>query len=274
MPVKFDDINKVANETLSDDFQTSGFQFKAKQKTSWDSAVVTSTVDLFGSDPVKTPAKLTWKFPTPLGINSFCIDKLEMDKKGGIKLEASSDKIYPKLKVECKSSDLFDQNKITVGGTYGGIKDTHVKIETKLTKPDDFTAEATRALGLATCGVKFGMANITKPDVGLRLQSGPYFCSLVAKDKLGTVTAHAAYKATDELKCSATCDLLGKKKGSFTAGIAYDLMKTTKLKVKVNQDMAVSCGVKHEVTKGFTVLAGGVIDKKGTPTYGLQLSIE
>jgi len=259
---------------LNDDYQVSGYQFKAKQKTSWDSAVVTSTVDLFGKDAVKTPAKLTWKLPSPLGFNGVCIDKLEMDKGGKFKLEASSDKVYPKLKVECKS-DLADLNKVTVGCTYSGIKDTLAKFETKLTKPYDFVCDVTHSFGMATCGLKFGMANITKPDIGLRLQSGKYFCSLVAKDKLGTVAAHASYAASKELKCAATCDLLGKKQGSFTAGIAYDLMKTTKLKLKVNQDMGISCGVKHEVTKGFTVLAGAMFDsKKNDHTCGLQLSIE
>merc|ERR1712217_439009 len=107
-----------------------------------DSAVVTSTVDLFGKDAVKTPAKL------------------EMDKGGKFKLEASSDKVYPKLKVECKS-DLADLKKVTVGCTYSGIKDTLAKFETKLTKPDDFVCDVTHSIGMATCGLKFGMANIT-----------------------------------------------------------------------------------------------------------------
>merc|ERR1719188_2503504 len=130
-----------------------------------------------------TPAKLSWKLPSPFGISSVCVDKLEMDKAGKFKLEASSDKVYPGLKVECKS-DLMDVAKVTAGCTYTGIKDTLVKFETKATKPDDFTAEVTHALGMATCGVKFGKANVARPDLGVRLQSGAYFCSLMAKDKL------------------------------------------------------------------------------------------
>jgi len=31
-PVKFDDISKTAAEVLNDDFKTSGYEFKAKQK--------------------------------------------------------------------------------------------------------------------------------------------------------------------------------------------------------------------------------------------------
>ena len=32
-PVKFDDIDKTAKEVLNDDYQTSGYQFKAKMKS-------------------------------------------------------------------------------------------------------------------------------------------------------------------------------------------------------------------------------------------------
>mmetsp|Transcript_174 Transcript_174/g.398 ORF Transcript_174/g.398 Transcript_174/m.398 type:complete len:277 (-) Transcript_174:85-915(-) len=274
-PVKFDDIHKVANEVLSDDYQTSGFQFKSKQKTNWDGAVVSSQVDLFpAKESVQTPAKLSWKLPTPLGLSGFAVDKLEMDKAGKFKLEASSDKVYPALKVECKS-DLADLSKVTAGCTYTGIKDTFVKLETKPMKPQDTVCEVTRAVGIATCGVKFDKDNISKPDLGLRLQQGPFFCSLLAKGKLSTVTAHGFYKASSELKCAATCDLLGKKQGAFTCGLAYDVMKGTKLKAKLNNDMAVSFSVKHELRKGFTVLCGGMVDtKKGSHTYGVQLSIE
>lgn len=274
-PVKFDDIHKVANEVLSDDFQTNGFQFKAKQKTSWDGAVVTSQVDLFpAKESVQTPAKLSWKLPTPLGIKGVSIDKLEMDKAGKFKLEASSDKVYPALKVECKS-DLASLSKVTAGCTYTGIKDTQIKLETKPCKPEDAVFELTHTQGIATCGLKANKENFKAPDLGLRLNQGPYFCSLLAKDKFKTITAHASYKATTELKCAATCDLLGKKSGQFTFGLAYDVMKGTKLKVKADKDLTLSCSVKHEVSKGFTLLCGGMFDsKKGNHTYGLQLSIE
>merc|ERR1719232_464269 len=93
-PVKFDDLSKPAKDILEDDHQTSGFQFKAKQKTNWDGAVVTSTVDLFpppakgdaGGSSVKTPAKLSWKFPKPFGIDAFSVDKLEVSSMGSLSL--------------------------------------------------------------------------------------------------------------------------------------------------------------------------------------------
>jgi len=274
-PVKFDDISKTANEVLSDDFQTSGFQFKAKQKTSWDSAVATSAVDLFpAKDSCATPAKLTWKFPSPLGFKGLSIDKLEMDKAGKFKLEASSDKVYPGLKVEAKS-DLADAKKVVACGTFTGIKDTLVKFETKPMNPKDFTCEATRAAGKATFGIKCTAANLTCPDLGVRILSGKFFGSLYAKEKLSAFTVHGFYKATSELSCAASYDHGGKKSGQFSLGIAYDALKTTKLKVKLQEDTSVSCSVKHELTKGFTMIGGGKYDpKKKDYTVGLQVSIE
>jgi len=274
-PVKFDDISKTANEVLSDDYQTSGYQLKAKQKTSWDGAVLTSAVDLFpAKDACMTPAKLTWKLPTPLGFKFLGVDKLEMDKGGKFKLEASTDKIYPALKVEAKT-DLADLAKVSASCTYTGLKDTFVKFETKPAKPQDFTCEVTRAAGIATFGTKFSLANITAPDVGVRVLSGPYFCSLLAKDKFSVFTGHCFYKASDVLKCAATCDVGGKKSGQFTFGLAYDVVKGTKLKVKVQRDQSVSCSVKHEISKGFSLLAGARLEtQKKDYTCGLQLSIE
>merc|ERR1711972_457235 len=89
-PVKFDDIPKVANEVLNDDYQVSGYVFKAKQKTSWGGSVLSTQVDLF-QEKCATPAKLAWKLPAPFGRTAFCVDKFEMDKGGKFKLEASSD---------------------------------------------------------------------------------------------------------------------------------------------------------------------------------------
>merc|ERR1711972_1318012 len=202
------------------------------------------------------------------GIGAVCIDKLEMDKGGKFKLEASSDKAYPGLKIDCKS-DLADANKIMVGCTYTGLKDAQVKFETKATKPQDFTGEVTYSMGLATCGVKFSPAGI--PDFGVRFLSGPFFCSLLAKEKLGAFTAHGFYKATPDVKCAATYQHGGKASGNFTVGVSYKGL----YKMKVAHDQSVCCSVKHSVAKGFTVLGGLKYNvKKGDCSYGVQLSIE
>jgi hypothetical protein len=274
-PVKFDDISKVAGSVLGDDYQEKGFVFKTKQKTSWSGAVVASQVDLFGAkDGVQTPAKLTWKLPSPFGISAFDVDKLELDPKGKMKLECSTSKVHKDLKVETKS-DLADPAKITAHCTYTGVKDLQVKLDTVLMKPGNFTAEVTYASGIATVGAKCTAATLTKPDVGLRLLQGPYFCSLMVKDGFGTYAAHGFYKASDKLKCAATYTHGGKASGNFSLGVFYELMKGTSLKAKVAQDQSVSCSVKHEVSKGFTLIGGGKYDtKKGDYTYGLQVSVE
>merc|ERR1719469_1854129 len=111
-PVKFDDLAKATNEVLNDDYQLNGHQFQAKQKTSFEGAVVTTAVDLFAKD-CATPAKLTWKFPKPFGLAGVSIDKLEMDKAGKFKFEAAFDQAahtVPDLKLEFKS-DLVDVSK-------------------------------------------------------------------------------------------------------------------------------------------------------------------
>jgi len=274
-PVKFDDISKTASEVLNDDFKTSGYEFKAKQKTSWDGAVVTSAVDLFPQkSDVKTPAKLTWKLPTPLKATAFSVDKLEMDKGGKFKLEVSSDKLYPKLKVDAKS-DLVDPAKIVTGCTYSGLPSTLLKFETMPMKPQAFTAEVTQIAGEATFGAKFGLSNITAPDLGVRFTHGPFFASLMAKEKLKAFTAHASYQVMPELKCAVTSDYGGKKSGHFGFGLAYDVVKGTKLKLKVQHDQTLSCSVKHDIAKGFTILAGAKFDNlKKDYSYGLSLSIE
>merc|ERR1719210_2004395 len=121
---------------------------KAKQKTSMGGATATTTIDLWGKDAVQTPAKLSWKFPKPFGIAGISVDKLEMDKAGKFKLEATADKSVhhiPDLKVEVKS-DLQSAGKVTAGCTYTGIKDTQVKFETKPLAAKEFTMEVTRAL--------------------------------------------------------------------------------------------------------------------------------
>eukprot|EP00408_Alexandrium_pacificum_P057414 CAMPEP_0171173712 /NCGR_PEP_ID=MMETSP0790-20130122/10361_1 /TAXON_ID=2925 /ORGANISM="Alexandrium catenella, Strain OF101" /LENGTH=278 /DNA_ID=CAMNT_0011638579 /DNA_START=76 /DNA_END=912 /DNA_ORIENTATION=+ len=276
-PVKFDDLAKVSNEVLNDDFQTSGFQLKTKQKTSLSGAVATTAVDLFVKDAVQTPAKITWKLPKPFGIAGVSVDKLEMDKAGKFKLEAAIDKSahsIPDLKIEAKS-DLVDSKKATLGCTFTGLKDTQLKFETTPLAPNNFTLEATRAIQQATIGVKCGMANLTTPDLGVRVQSGPFFCALLAKEKFGAYTAHACYKASGDLKVACTYEYGGKKSGSYGVGLAYTVQPGTLIKAKFQQDMSVSCGVKHDLAKGFTVLSGfkyGVQD--GKQSFGCQLSIE
>jgi len=250
---------------------------KAKQKTNFNAATATTTVDLFGADAVQTPAKITWKFPKPFGIAGVAVDKLEMDKAGKFKFEASADKglhKVPDLKVEAKS-DLVDPKKLTSGVTYTGIKGLQIKCETKPFSPKDFVLEATKSIEKATFGFKCGLANLTKPDLGVRVESGPFFGALLAKDKLSVLTAHACLRPRDDLKVACCYEHGGKKSGSFGLGLTYNVVKGTTVKAKVVQDGSISAGVKHDITKGFTVLTGLKYEPKtGKHSLGLQLSIE
>eukprot|EP00413_Alexandrium_margalefii_P008296 CAMPEP_0204531928 /NCGR_PEP_ID=MMETSP0661-20131031/11445_1 /ASSEMBLY_ACC=CAM_ASM_000606 /TAXON_ID=109239 /ORGANISM="Alexandrium margalefi, Strain AMGDE01CS-322" /LENGTH=297 /DNA_ID=CAMNT_0051538121 /DNA_START=77 /DNA_END=967 /DNA_ORIENTATION=- len=274
-PVKFDDLPKVAKEVLGDDFQVDGYQLKAKQKTSLGGAVATTAVDLFGKDAVQTPAKLTWKLPKPFGIVGISVDKLEMDKGGKFKLEASADKSVHQiadLKVEAKS-DLVDMKKVTITKTYTGIKDTLMKFEMAPCAPKSFTLEVTRAVRRATLGVRCGMDSmqLKTPDLGLRIQSGPFFCSVLAKEKLGVYTAHACYKVTPDVKVACSYEHGGKKSGSYGVGLAYTVRPGTLVKAKFEQDQSISCGVKHDLAKGFTILSGFKYGlKDGKQSFGCQ----
>jgi len=291
-PVKFDDLAKTANEVLNDDYKTSGYEFKAKQKTTFDGAIITTAVELFPTkDSCMTPAKLTWKLPAPGGCPFFVVDKLEVDKSGGVKMDMSTDKAVKGLKLECKS-DLSDINKLLATCTYTGIKDTQLKLDTKVMSPDQLTCEVSRAQGPATIGVKAAMATLTTPDVGVRFVHGPMFGALVVKglqlespqDIAWTPSCH--YKVSDQLRCAAALTLGGMQNGDCTCGLAYEVQKGTVFKAVFRgalydglepelQTPSLSCSLKHGLSKGFTLLGGLKYDiSKGSYGYGLQVSIE
>merc|ERR1712070_620179 len=255
---------KKAADVLNEDHQTWGFTIKSKQKTSWDGAVLTTQCDLFsGKEEITTPGKVTWKFPKPAGFSGIAIDKFEIDKKGGMKLEAVGDSGLHKvkdLKVEFKS-DLKNLNAITKGITFTGIKDTQIKAEIKPLDLKKFSAEVTRSVGdLATVGVKFGGAGV--PDVGLNVAKGPAFAAVTAGSGFTVFNVYGLYTVNDKLKVAATFEQGGKKSGAFTAGCSFALQKGTSLKAKVDQDSEASLTLKHEISKGVTILTGA--------GYGLQ----
>lgn len=276
-PVKFDDIPKVATEVLNDDYQVSGFQLKAKQQTNIAGAVHTTTVDLFTQGDVKTPAKISWKLPKPFGCPVVVVDKLELDKSGVTKLEASSDKAYPGLKLECKSDfkSNFVPTNIRGGFTYSGLKDMLLKVESKPVFQDGAILELSHVVGPAIVAVKCDTAAPTAPDIALRFNQGPLFAALMVKEKFGNYQASAVYKANSDLKCAATYSYGGKTNGNFAVGLAFNAKGGNVIKVKAQQDQSLSLTLKHQAALGFTVHAGGKYNvKKGDFTYGLQVSIE
>lgn len=273
-PCKFDDVNKTAKNLLDDDYQTSSFQFKTKQKTNLDGAVVTTTVDVDLKNSTVTPTKISWKIPKPLGTTFMAIDKLEMDKGGKLKFESSFGNIYPKLKVECKS-DLASLNKVTAAFTFDGIKDTRLQCETKAANPADFTFEASRVLvpGV-TLAVKGGAATLAAPNLGLQYSKGPYFASLLAQDKFQAFVLHGHYDTCSKVKVAGTANVGGKKNGQFGLGLHYALADNCTLKAKYHEDH-IHASIKHQLRKGFNLIAGAKYNLNTQATnWGFQVSLE
>lgn len=276
-PVKFADIEKVAKDVLNNDFKVSGYEFKAKQKTSWESSVVTTAVDVLNPKSPLSSARIEWKMPKLLGVAGFNVDKLEMDKSGKFKFEASADKDLhnvPELKTELKS-DLCSLDATVVGITYTAIKDVQIKAETAVLKPEKLTVEATGMLKGATVGVRCTPGTIHTPDLGARYQHGALFgavtlSKLNLKSPLGSLTAFGQYKINNDAQVALSYS----GKGAINAGLGYSVAGVG---IKVKADVGASelhTSLKYALAKGFTVLAGGKFSQKGVVSYGCSLSIE
>jgi len=277
MPCKFGDLGKKAGDILSEDHQTSGLAIKSKQKTSWDGAVLTTACDLFaGKGEVQTPGKVTWKFPKPAGFNGLSIDKFEIDKKGGMKLEAVADNNLHKvkdLKIEFKADLSKGLEGITKGITFTGIKDTQIKAEVEPMNPSGFKVEITRSVNIATVGVKFNGAGV--PDVGLNVAKGPAFAAVTAGKGLKVFNVFLMYSLNDKMKVAATCSQGAKDGPTFSAGGSFALQPGTSVKAKIDHEQNASLTLKHEISKGVTILTGAAYGVKSAALkYGCQVSVE
>jgi len=277
---------------LTDDYQEKGYAFKAKAKTNFEGAsafigesdgksgaTITTAIDLdmAAAKGGCTPAKLTWKFPKPLGIAGIAFDKLEMDKAGKTKLEASVDKGLhgvADFKLECKSG-LDSLNSLMLGGTYAGIKDALLKAEFKALNPAEYTAEAAYAVG---GGATLSLKSTPKSaiDVSARYSSGPFTGSATSKLSFTAFTLHGFYKVSDDLKMAATYET----SGAFSDGLGYTAFPGTFVKGKLSgvngADLAVSASFKRELAKGATMTVGAKVPLDGTKqwTSGVAFSIE
>lgn len=299
-PAKFDDLCKPAKDVLTDDYQEKGYAFKAKSKTNFEGlgafigdsdgksgGIITTAIDLdLGKPDVKsgafTPAKLTWKFPKPLAIAGLAFDKLEMDKAGKTKLEASMDKGLHGVdgfKLECKS-ELDSLYNLKLGATYTGIKDAFLKAEFLAICPAaEYTAEAAYDVG-GGASLALKSTNKSTLDVGARYSSGPFTGSVTSKGLLTksspSFTLHGFYKVADELKMAATYETTG----DFSAGLGYTAAPGTFLKAKFSgvkgTDFAVSASLKRELAKGATMTVGVKVPVDGTQawTKGVAFNIE
>lgn len=277
MPCKFGDLSKKAADVLNEDHQTKGYAVSNKQKTGWDGAVVTSAVDLFsGKGDVTSAGKVTFKFPKPLGLSGVSIDKFEIDKKGAMKVEATLGADVHKvkdLKLELKT-DLKELESVSKGFTFTGVKDTQFKGEFKPLNPKKFSAEVTRTVAeVATVGVKFGGSGA--PDVGVNVTKGPVFAAVTAAEGFKTFNISGSYTVNDKITAAATFQQGGKTSGAWTAGGAFALQKGTSIKSKIDNQQVASVSLKHEISKGVSILAGVSYDvKKGSSSHGFKISVE
>lgn len=277
MPCKFGDLSKKAADVLNEDHQTKGYAVSNKQKTGWDGAVVTSSVDLFsGKGDVTSAGKVSFKFPKPGGMNGLSVDKFEIDKKGAMKLEATLGADLHKvkdLKVELKTN-LLELESVTKGITFTGVKDTQIKAEFKPLKPKEFSAEVTRTVTEgATVGVKFVGAGAL--DVGVNVTKGPVFAALTAGEAFKVFNIFSSYTVNDKITAAVTFQQGGKNTGTWTAGSSFDLQKGTSIKSKIDNQRVASVSVKHDISKGVSILAGVSYDvKNGSSSNGFKISVE
>lgn len=274
-PVGFDDLAGVAADILDGDYQTNGYSFSSSKETSFHGATINTSFDLWPGKGVQTPSTLSWSIPKPFGIAGLNIGKFSLDKSGEFALSASIDDAIHNVKdldVEV-STDLQSPDGVGLSLSYAGVADTLISCETPVTRFNELSVQATRAIGGATVGVACGLDNITAPDVGLNFTQGPLFCALLAKEKFGSLSAYAAYTVSDKLAVAATAE----KDAGITLGAQYSLADATTVKAKIAalKDESFSCSVKHDIQKGFSMLAGAQYClKTGATTYGASLNIE
>jgi hypothetical protein len=283
LPSKFDDINKSASSVLGDDYQVKGHKLEVKQKTNFDGAVSTTTIE-FANDGIRTPGKLSWKFPKLMGIGGFSVDKLEYDKDGKYKFECSVKKEMHGvngLAVEVKS-DFTDLAKMTKAFMYTGIKDALIKVEARpmggADMIKDFNLECLYGIGGAVVGAKF--KGLNPPDVGVNFAKGDMFGSVIAKSTFSEFVGHCAYTVNKDIKVAGTYTQGGKSSGAWTVGgqtkIGADITAKAKLGCKtLAEPDFLSFGVKKPLVQGLVLTAGGQhAFKDGKTTYGLKLNVE
>lgn len=266
-------------DVINDGYHCSGFQLKLKQKTNWAGAVLTTSVDVFpAKGHCKTPARLSFKLPAPLGFSAISVDKIELDRSGLGKIAATCDKAIPGLKIEC-GADLTSAwlPSAAFGLGYTVLTDTVVKFSSKLNCKDSALGLSTR-IGPATFGAKLKLVPVTLPELWAKLSHGAFFVAISAKDRLAVYQASCAYKVSSNLKCAAIYTHGGKTSGNFSLGVAYTARlgkNDTALKAKVQQDTSICVALKHQLAKGITVTAGARFNfLKSDSSFGFHICVD
>lgn len=150
-----------------------------------------------------------------------------------------------------------------------------MKLETKHFAPTDFTAEVIHGHGSFVIGAKFQGVKTLCPAVGVNMQSGDLFASVIAKNTFTEFTGHGLYKVSDDIKVAASFQQGGKATGAWAIGGAASINKELSAKAKVESNKTVSVAFKKDLAKGVALL-GGIncgFDGSGMK-YGAKLNIE
>jgi len=282
-PEKFGDVAKTASSVLGDDFQCNGYQFKTKNKTKVAGGSAEVAVDLLDKGDVKTPAKLTFKFPNNY-LEGLSINKLEMDSKGAGKLEFGLDRKLHQvdgLKLEVKSdfpcSDPAKQS-VAFAATYSGVADSVVKVETKASNMADISAELMHAHDFGSCAAVLGarLENTSNlcPSAGVNITCGDLFASVVAKNQFSEFTLHKHYKVSSDMQAAATYQHGGKNNGNWAVAAQAKVLDGT-AKAKFESSNNLSLSFKRDLAKGTTFVGGMKFNvSNSNMTFGAKVSVE
>jgi len=275
--LRFDAFGHDASEVLNVGYAQSGYVLQTKKSTRWGGSIVETQVSCFdGTKKCATPATLSWRLPKPFGFSFVDIDKLELDRAGKCKLDASFANAcgVPGLKVDVRFP-VEDLSKAAIGCTYANLRPFLFRLDCPARSPGSFRGEVTCApVRGAHLGAKFTSEGGI-PDLALRLSSGRLAIILgarVSQGALGTsaflrVSPHFRYAAS--LGFSATHGL-----SSTTLGMVYKNVYRVKV-AHSTREVDIAGSVLFPVSKGISLLGGvryGV--KQGHLSWGLALKLE
>jgi hypothetical protein len=266
-PPQFKDFNKTVTDLLGDDYD-SKYSLKVKSKAP-NGVGMTVTTDYSKSS---LSGKVAAKWAHASG---FSLDKLEMNKNGGITVETSLKDAIPNVKFEFKGNDSNKGELLTTYST--DVATVVAQMDVAECKGFDVSALLSNGpiAGGAAVSVSLGDgADVTKFDV-----AGSYNCNdcntfagLKITNKFANYTASIGYKACP--KISLGTELSFKPESSaFSAliGGSYNCNPDTQIKAKVSSEGALNFSVKQTLSKQCSITSTLATSTKNIGDYKLGL---
>jgi hypothetical protein len=266
-PPQFKDFNKTVTDLLGDDYD-SKYSLKVKSKAP-NGVGLTVTTD-YSKSTLSGKVAAKWSHGS-----GFAIDKLEMNKNGGVTVETSLKDAIPNVKFEFKGND---SNKGDLIATYSNDAATVVgQLDAAEYKSLDVSALLKNGpiAGGAAVSVSLGDgADVTKFDV-----AGSYDCNdcntfagLKITNKFANYTASIGYRACP--KVAVGSELSFKPESSaFSAliGGSYKCNPDTQIKAKVSTEGALNFSVKQNLSKQCSITSTLATSTKNLGDYKLGL---